>query len=56
MDQIRIGRFIVTLRKEQNMTQSELSEKLGVSNRGVYKWKQENQCLILELCKSYAQI
>lgn len=39
MDQIKIGRFIVTLRKEQNMTQSESSEKLDVSNRTVSKWE-----------------
>lgn len=39
MDQSKIGKFIASLRKEQNMTQFELAEKMGVSNRAVSKWE-----------------
>lgn len=39
MDQIKIGRFIAELRKEQNMTQSALAERLGITDRAVSKWE-----------------
>ena len=39
MDQIRIGAFISGLRKEKNMTQKELAEKLGVTDRAISKWE-----------------
>ena len=39
MDQIKTGRFISELRKEKNLTQSQLGEKLGVSNKAVSKWE-----------------
>ena len=39
MDKIKIGKFIAELRKQQNMTQSDLAEKLNVSNRAVSKWE-----------------
>ena len=39
MDQIKTGRFIAELRKEQNMTQRNLAEKLGVTDRAVSKWE-----------------
>lgn len=35
----RIGAFIATLRKEQNLTQEQFAEKLGVSNRSVSRWE-----------------
>lgn len=39
MDQIAIGNFIAKKRKEQNLTQEQLAEKLGVSNKTVSKWE-----------------
>lgn len=39
MDQVKIGKFISGLRKEQGMTQKELSELLGVTDRAVSKWE-----------------
>lgn len=39
MDQMKIGKFIAQLRKEQNMTQLELATKLGVTDRAVSKWE-----------------
>ena len=35
----RIGSFISALRKEQNLTQEQFAEKLGVSNRSVSRWE-----------------
>ncbi|HBA68770.1 MAG TPA: hypothetical protein DCZ40_05355 [Lachnospiraceae bacterium] len=39
MDQQRIGRWIAFLRKEQKLTQEQLAERLGVSNRSVSRWE-----------------
>lgn len=39
MNQIKIGEFISLKRKEKNITQSELAEKLSISDRAVSKWE-----------------
>lgn len=39
MNQIAIGNLIEKKRKEQNLTQAQLAEKLGVSNKTVSKWE-----------------
>ena len=39
MDQIKIGKFILELRKEKNMTQQELANVLGVTERAISKWE-----------------
>lgn len=39
MDQVKIGRFIAELRKEHNMTQMNLAEKLGITDRAISKWE-----------------
>lgn len=39
MNQEKIGKFIAELRKENNMTQIELANKLGVTDRAVSKWE-----------------
>ena len=38
MDQIKIGMFITTYRKEQGMSQANLAEKLGITDQAVSKW------------------
>lgn len=55
MNQIAIGNFITKKRKEQNLTQAQLAERLGVSNKTISKWE-TGKCmpdyLIVELlCK-----
>ena len=55
MDQIKIGKFIQERRKEKRLTQSELAEKLDVTDRAVSKWENGN-CIpdasnIQKLCK-----
>lgn len=39
MDQVKTGKFISELRREKEMTQNELAEKIGVSSKAVSKWE-----------------
>ncbi len=39
MNQIAIGRFIAQKRKEKNLTQDQLAEKIGISNKTISKWE-----------------
>lgn len=39
MDQKKIGQFIAICRKEQGLTQVQLAEQLGITNRAVSKWE-----------------
>lgn len=39
MDQKLIGKFIAALRKEQQMTQEQLAEKIGVNYRSISRWE-----------------
>ena len=55
MDLIKIGRFIAEKRREMGMTQRQLAEKLGMSDKSVSKWER-GICLpdvyvYLELCR-----
>ena len=54
MDQYQIGKFIATCRKEQGLTQLQLAEKLGITDRAVSKWENgkalPDSSLMLELC------
>ena len=39
MNLIKIGKFIAFCRKEKNLTQGELAEKLYITDRAVSKWE-----------------
>lgn len=39
MNQEKIGLFISKCRREKNMTQEDLAEKLGVSNKSISRWE-----------------
>lgn len=39
MNQEKIGKFISTLRKEKKLTQEQLAEKIGVTNRSISRWE-----------------
>lgn len=39
MDLIQIGKFIAALRKEAGLTQEQLAEKLGITNKTVSRWE-----------------
>ena len=54
MNQIKIGKFIAICRKEQGLTQMQLAEKLGITDRAVSKWETgkslPDASIVLELC------
>ncbi len=54
MDQIKVGKFIARRRKVKNLTQAQLAEKLGITDRAVSKWENgkgmPDSSLMLELC------
>lgn len=55
MNQQQIGKFIAHKRKEKNLTQEQLAEKLGVSNKTVSKWEtgkcMPDYSIVQPLCK-----
>jgi transcriptional regulator with XRE-family HTH domain len=50
-----VGKFIAACRKEQGMTQANLAEKLGISDRAISKWETGKSMpdtgIMLELCE-----
>ena len=51
MNQEKIGKFIVKCRKDKNMTQSELAEKLGVTDKSIGNWENGRNMPDLSLFK-----
>ena len=55
MDQEKIGKFIASVRKEQNLTQEQLAEKLGITSKAVSKWEcgkgLPDASIMMELCE-----
>lgn len=39
MDQVMVGEFIALKRKEKNLTQKQLADHLGISNKTISKWE-----------------
>ena len=54
MDQIKIGKFIAECRKKVNLTQMQLAEKLGITDKAISKWERgiamPDSSIMLELC------
>ena len=54
MDQMKIGKFIADCRKQKNLTQMQLSEKLGITDKAISKWERgiamPDSSIMLELC------
>lgn len=54
MDQLKIGKFIADCRKEANLTQIQLAEKLGITDRAISKWENgkslPDASIMLKLC------
>ena len=57
MEPQKIGKFIAELRIEDKMTQAELGERIGVSNKTVSRWENGNYMpdisTMQELCKNF---
>ena len=54
MNQVKIGKFIAERRKDKKMTQSELAEKLNITDRAISKWEtgkgMPDSSIMLDLC------
>lgn len=55
MNQVKIGMFISECRKKQKLTQAELADRLGITDRAVSKWETgrslPDASIMLDLCK-----
>ena len=54
MDQLKIGKFIADCRKQKNLTQMQLAEKIGITDKAISKWERgiamPDSSIMLELC------
>ena len=54
MDQLKIGKFIAECRKQKNLTQMQLAEKLSITDKAISKWERgiamPDTSIMLELC------
>ena len=54
MNQLTIGKFIAERRKHKNLTQAQLAEKLGITDKAISKWERgiamPDTSIMLELC------
>ena len=51
-----LGNMIAELRKQQGMTQLELAEKMGVTDKAVSKWERDLSCPDINSLPNLAQI
>lgn len=56
MEKKSIGSFIAALRKAQGLTQRELAERLGVSDKAVSRWEREETLPDLSLIPALAEL
>ena len=56
MNQEKIGKFIAKIRKEKKLTQKQLAEKLGITDRAISKWENSKSMPDLALLKPLCNI
>ena len=56
MDNVKIGQLIYRLRKEKRLTQLQLAEQLGVSDKAVSKWERGMGCPEVSLLPDLSNI
>lgn len=56
MDQVRVGKCIASLRKQASLTQEELGEKLGVTNKTVSRWENGNYMPDIEMLQLLSKV
>ena len=56
VEPLELGRFISTCRKEKNLTQKQLGEELGVTDRAVSKWENGKSFPDISLIEPLCQI
>ena len=54
MNQVKTGKFIADCRKDKNLTQMQLAEKLDITDKAVSKWERgiamPDTAIMVELC------
>lgn len=56
MDMVKMGHFLAELRKEHKLTQAELGEKLGVTNKTVSRWETGNYMPPVEMLEALSNL
>ena len=56
MDMVKMGSFLAELRKENNLTQAELGEKLGVTNKSISRWETGNYMPPVEMLEELSNM
>ncbi len=56
MDMVKMGSFLAELRKEHKLTQAELGEKLGVTNKTVSRWETGNYMPPVEMLEELSSM
>lgn len=56
MDMQKIGSFLAELRKEKNLTQEELGERIGVTNKTVSRWENGNYLPPVEILQTFSKL
>ena len=56
MNQVKTGRFIAEMRKQQNLTQREFADILGISDKTVSKWECGNGMPELSLMQPVCKV
>lgn len=51
-----LGMMIASLRKENGMTQLELAEKMGVTDKAVSKWERDLSCPDINILPKLAEV
>ena len=56
MDQVQTGKFIAELRKEKSLTQTQLGDLLGVTNKTISRWENGNYMPDLAVLQSLCAV
>ena len=56
MNQEKIGKLIAEIRKEKDMTQTDLANKLGITDRAISKWENGRGLPDISLLQNVSEI
>ena len=56
MDMVQMGSFLAELRKGKNLTQAELGDKLGVTNKTISRWETGNYMPPVEMLEELSNM
>ena len=56
MDMLKMGSFLAELRKEHKLTQAELGEKIGVTNKTISRWETGNYMPPVEMLEALSDL